>query len=140
MKKLLFIPVVFLSAYLFAGQPDEVYFKNSELLITKQTESCNNSANGTYREYIFLKLENLTDKKMEVSFKKELWYNEQCTTCEKNNDEYLMKIVLNPKESISGNCDLRQRALSVFSKMLDKSSNSSLTKFELKNIQIKTID
>lgn len=136
MKSLIFISFFLYSFVLQAGQPSTVYFENAQVRITQQVENCNDEANGTYRQYIFLQFENLTNKKIEVTFKKELWYNDQCTTCEKHSGEYLMNVALSPKQTVKGSCELRERAFSVFSKMLDKTSNSVLSKFELKNIQV----
>ena len=138
--KSFFLLSFFLAAFnTQAKEPGFVYFENNQIRITQQPEDCHDEANGTHRQYIFLQFENLTDKPIIVSFKKELWYNEQCTTCEKTSAEHLMNISLAPKETKAGSCEKREPAFSVFSKMLDKTTNSALTTFELKNIQINII-
>ncbi len=139
MKSFFLVTLFFTVLNIQAKEPHSVYFENNQIRITQQTEDCHDEANGTHRQYIFLRFENLTDKPLAVSFKKELWYNEQCTTCEKTSDEHLMKVSLAPKEIIAGSCEKSERAFSVFSKMLDKTTNSTLTKFELKNIQVSII-
>jgi len=139
MKSFFFIFFFFAALNVQAKEPRTIYFENNQIRITQQIEECHDEANGTHRQYIFLQFENLTDKSIAVSFKKELWYNEQCTTCEKNSAEHLMNISLASKETKVGNCEKRETAYSVFSKMLDKTTNSALTKFELKNIQVNVI-
>jgi len=139
MKNFFLIIFFFAAINTQAKEPSSVYFENSQIRITQHTEDCHDEANGTHRQYIFLQFENLIDKPIAVSFKKELWYNEQCTTCEKTSTEHLMNVSLSAKETKTGSCEKREPAYSVFSKMLDKTTNSSLTSFELKNIQISII-
>jgi hypothetical protein len=139
MKIFFLIAFFFASLNIQAKEPSLVYFENNQIRITQYAEDCHDEANGTHRQYIFLQFENLIDKPIAVSFKKELWYNEQCTTCEKKSAEHLMSVSLLAKETKTGSCEKREPAFSVFSKMLDKTTNSSLTTFELKNIQISII-
>jgi hypothetical protein len=137
MKSSIILTFLLFSISIIAKESSKVYFENNQVRVTQQTENCHDESNGTHRQYIFLQFENLSDKPITVSFKKELWYNEQCTTCGKKSDEYEMSISLDAKEKKISSCEKRERAFSVFSKMLDNTSNSVLTKFELKDIQVK---
>ena len=134
------ISLLFALMYTFssAGENWTTYYKNNLIHISSTKTACNDVANGTYREYVLLKIENLSDKKVVVNYKKDLWYNDQCTTCEKPGNEYELQVVLEPNQTLTGTCNTRERALSIFSKMLDM-HKSELTKFELNNVEVNII-
>ncbi len=139
MKLLLmqFLSVFFFSVANENSEP-QVIFKNNQIEITSMTEQCHDIQNGMHQEYEFLTIQNLTSDKLEVTYEKELWYNGKCISCSKPSDEYSFKLVLAPNQSLSGSCAKKEKALSVFSKMLNM-KKSELSKFEIKNIVIKTI-
>jgi hypothetical protein len=78
---------------------------------------------------------NNTNEAVEINFRKELWYNSQCTNCDSNSPEHDVKLKLKPNTANEGTCGTGNPALKIFSKMLDM-KKSQLTKFELKKISV----
>ena len=132
----LLIAVFFFAESSAENQPK--IFQNSLIEITASTEQCHDIKNGLHQEYKFLTIKNLTAQKVEVSYNKEMWYDGKCMNCNKTSEEYRFKVILEPNQSVSGNCGKKDKALSIFSKMLDM-KKSELTKFEIKNIEVKTL-
>lgn len=134
---LLIIPALFLIYSFSFNTPSPWRLKedNASVAIYEQKMDCNDIKNGTNKEYVFLKLQNKTSSKITVSYAMSLSYNNTCYTCS-NLDEYTFTFTLNPNQELSGNCSNKE-GLSIFSKMLDGTSNSKLTNFEIKNIVIK---
>jgi hypothetical protein len=129
---------VFLFSFSKAETEPKVIFQNNFVKITSSTEQCHDNQNGIHQEYTFLSLQNLSSQKLEVSYKKELWYDGKCINCIKSSEEYKFKVVLEPNQTLSGNCTKKEKALSIFSKFLNM-KKAELTKFELRNIEIKNI-
>jgi hypothetical protein len=129
---------VFLFSFSKAETESKVIFQNNFVKITSSTEQCHDNQNGIHQEYTFLSLQNLSSQKLEVSYNKELWYDGKCINCIKSSEEYKFKVVLEPNQTLSGNCTKKEKALSIFSKFLNM-KKAELTKFELRNIEIKNI-
>lgn len=129
---------VFLFSFSKAETEPKVIFQNNFVKITSSTEQCHDNQNGIHQEYTFLSLQNLSSQKLEVSYNKELWYDGKCINCIKSSEEYKFKVVLEPNQTLSGNCTKKEKALSIFSKFLNM-KKAELTKFELRNIEIKNI-
>ncbi len=113
-------------------------FSTKDISIAKQTLGCNDVKNGINKEYVFLKLHNNSKSQIEITFTTEVYYNNKCYSCD-NTSEYTHSITLDAGSSIEGDCDNKTKGLAVFSKMLDGSTSSSLTKFEVKDVKIKKV-
>ncbi len=111
------------------------YFSNDKIEILQNVADCHDDENGIHKQFVFFTLKNKTNEAIRVSYKKQLWYNGTCTTCNSDSKEQQFSIVLNPNETIQGTCDKNNKALSVFSKMLNM-KKSELTRFELTDIKI----
>ncbi|MCF8330876.1 MAG: hypothetical protein K9H84_00325 [Bacteroidales bacterium] len=121
-----------------AQQADWTLYKevNGIQIFQKSTE-CHDVTNGLHQEIILLKFVNTTSRDMEMSWTLEAWYDGKCVTCnDQNNPEYQFSQQVKGGESVSGTCNIEEgRTLRIFKGFLDKKNTSSLTKFELKNIQ-----
>lgn len=96
---------------------------------------------GYDKELVLLKVTNNSDHKVELKWHSHLYYNGVCKTCDFP-EEYSVSIILEPNESLSGDCTVNSDSrLTLFCKFLDSNykGKSQLTNFELKNIQIITI-
>ncbi len=112
------------------------YFKNEKIEIQFQYADCHDVHNGLHQQKIFLRFVNLSNQKEEVSFTKELTFNNGKTS---NADARTFTVLLNANEEKTGECSNKEdNALFLFSKQLNFTS-TELRKFELKNISVKTI-
>ena len=75
---------------------------------------------------------------MEVSFNKELWYDQKCLNCGDTSPENSYSLALAPREKVQGACgEAKDKRLYIFIKSLNMGSKSVLTNYKLKNIQVK---
>jgi len=115
------------------------YYSSREVDINYQSEDCHDIANGVHKKIVLLQFVNLTNKKLSVSFNKQMWYNGKCTGCD-NPPEQHFTVILNPQQTLTGSCaDKRNKSLYVVDRMLNRTNTTALTKFELSNIQISAI-
>jgi len=135
MKKTVLLLFALIPLAGFSQQQWQSYFKNENITIEYRYEDCHDNQNGTHKQYLLLKVSNNTDKAIDVSFRKELWYNEACTGCEGNSPEHQVQLKMKPGAKDEGTCGTSNPSLKIFSKMLDM-KKSQLTKFELKNISV----
>jgi uncharacterized protein YcfL len=133
-----FLLTIAISLLFFIGANAQSEWKmkaeQENVLIKAKTVSCNDVANGTHKEVVLIQIENKAATPIEVSFKKETWYNNICTTCNKNSAEHKVTVQLGANEIMESSCNSNKQ-LNIFSKMLDM-KKSELTKFELKDITI----
>lgn len=109
------------------------YFENKEVKIESCLFSCEKPSVDIHNKYVLLKITNKTNKTIEVSFEKELWSNEICTTCS-DSKEFETKIILQPNEVAQADCDSKTKELKIFHS--NSNAKKILTKFELKEIKI----
>ena len=97
------------------------------------------------QELVILRIINKLDTEAVISWKEELWYDDQCVNCNQDNVEYIKTTTLKAKEKLEGDCDTNNN-LKIFSKFTDKIEDlpilgvkkiAALSRFELKNISIK---
>ena len=97
---------------------------------------------GFNREYVFLKITNLSNEKINIDWELELWYENTCYTCEQEGIENRINpIEINANETLIGGC-IKNNNLKIFSRFTEElsampgvSSIINLTKFELNNIR-----
>ena len=118
------------------------YYSDSEIKIEYQYTNCEYPERFN-QEFVILKITNLTNNDINVSWYNESWYDKKCINCsDEKSDEDFNKVYLKANEEVLGNC-FDQNSLRIFSKFSDKIENMpgikkivKLTKFELKNINI----
>ena len=113
----------------------KTYFKNNELEVLYQYSDCHDNANGIHQQKILLKFVNLQNKKVEVSYTKELTFSKAKST---SPDVKKNTVQLASNATLQGECTTNDNRLYIFSKQLNFSS-THLEKFELKNISIEAI-
>ncbi len=133
------IAVFFLGLTGFKGQENvwREYLENDQIKIETSTQTCSSTQNGTNSNYIFLRISNKTNLDLEVSFNKELWYNDVCSNCN-DGDEAKTTLVLHANETVEGNCESSFKTLKIFQSMAN-GSKRVLSKFDLKNLTVTAI-
>jgi len=136
--------LMFISINSIAGSLSNwtTYYSDSEIKIEYQYTNCEYPERFN-QEFVILKITNLTNNDINVSWYNESWYDKKCIYCsDEKSDEAFNKVYLTANEEILGNC-IDQNSLRIFSKFSDKIENMpgikkivKLTKFELKNINI----
>ena len=92
-----------------------------------------------------LKITNTSGSAKLVEWKTNLWYNNECRTCDVDGREYHRTISVDPEKTLEGACSLHSNGdLTLFVKFIDKQYQSSnpqvLTKFELGSLSITAIN
>lgn len=136
MKKILFFVGIAFFFLSFVNQSNEV-FTNGKISIKATNIGCNDVKNGINKEYVFLTFQNKTANTLQVSFLTEVYYDNTCYSCN-NEEEFTQTIELKPNEIITGDCSNKSVSNSIFFKMLDGTSKTTLTSYAIKNVVIKT--
>jgi len=105
-------------------------------------ENCSDEVNDIHQENVVLKVVNTTIQNIIVEWDSELWYNDNCRTCNMKNGENHNKIQLNASETKIGSCEKRHqlRELVIFSKFTKYENKVKLTKFQLNNVTVNIIN
>jgi hypothetical protein len=144
-KKKLFFLILFVGisfSFTKKAQSGPVWtgiFENDQITIEVSENRCINTKQGTDNIYLFFKVTNKTAEKINVSFLKEVWYNEKCFSCD-HPAEYTSTITLEPNGVMEGSCENLNSPLKIFKSMPSGFSKNVLTNYELKNIVVKTVD
>ncbi len=141
MKKYLFLSVILLSliisAFEFKPATSDDWekvnsFKGVDIFQKKAVKRGKDFAH----EYILFRYENTTSQVVEISWKLNIWYGENCRSCKlPSPGEYDLNLNLKPGETITGTTDDTDKRLRLYSCNLKKDSSSKLTKIEFKNIR-----
>ncbi len=121
----------------FAQNNWQTVSEKQNVTIQSKKADCNDVANGIHKELILLKFENKNSFPVNISFRKELWYNGNCINCNSNSNEHIISVTLKPNEILEGNCK-SSKQLQIFSKMLNL-KKSELSHFELKDITVNPV-
>ena len=118
-------------------------FQSDEVTIETKSHNCDFS-DAYDQEFIFLRITNLTDSSLTLSYYLELWYDNKCINCENKKLEYEKSFKLSAREKIISDCLNKSNESKIFvkfslplSKMPGVNKIVKLTKFELKNISLK---
>tara|TARA_B100000575_G_scaffold289791_1_gene292226 strand:- start:304 stop:762 length:459 start_codon:yes stop_codon:yes gene_type:complete len=118
-------------------------FQSDEVTIETKSHNCDFS-DAYDQEFIFLRISNLTDSSLTLSYYLELWYDNKCINCENKKLEYEKSFKLSAREKIISDCLNKSNESKIFvkfslplSKMPGVNKIVKLTKFELKNISLK---
>lgn len=98
---------------------------------------------GYDQQWILLKITNTSGDTKLVTWKSNLWYNNDCKTCHVQGQEYQRSVSIKAGETLEGTCSIYSNgSLNMFVKFIDKQYQNSnpqvLTKFELGNLTITT--
>ena len=134
--------LMFFSINLHAGAPNNwtTYHSDNKVKIEYQYKNCEYPERFN-QEFVILKITNLTNKDLNVSWYNESWYDKKCVNCtDEKSEEAFNEVYIKANEVVTGDC-ANQNSLRIFSKFSDKIENMpgikkivKLTKFELKNI------
>lgn len=101
---------------------------------------CFDKANGIEKQLFVIELINTNTYPVNVSFKKEIWYDNKCQTCNVNSDEYTVKQIITSNSMVVGGCKSENKSLNIFVKMLNLENVRQLTNYELKQIKIEKVN
>ena len=146
MKTNLFILAFFALPTLICAQsaalvPNMNQIYTDELVqISSQKVDCVDASKGTAKQYVVLTVWNKQEIPINVSFKKETWFDNKCSNCNSESPEYRVNLNLDANSAVRGSCATDNRELRIFSKMLELKNVRELTHYELKNIEVETVD
>lgn len=121
------------------AQEVDVLFEGQGITISAQLVDCEDTHNGTHKQYYLLTTENKNPNAKAISFKKELWYDGKCLSCTSESEEYVARVEVGANSSKSGECRESDQ-LRVFVKMLNLQGVRQLTHFELTNISVTDVE
>jgi len=118
------------------------YYSDNDVKIEYQYTNCEYSDRFN-QEFVILKMTNLTNNNLSISWINESWYDNKCVNCSENKtDEASNKVLIPANQVVSGDCYIQDN-LRIFSKFSDRIEDMpgikkivELTKFKLKNINI----
>tara|TARA_B100001939_G_scaffold220865_1_gene190081 strand:+ start:32 stop:487 length:456 start_codon:yes stop_codon:yes gene_type:complete len=117
--------------------------QSDEVTIESKNYNCDFS-DAYDQEFIFLRITNLTDSSLTLSYYLELWYDNNCINCENKKPEYVKSFNLSAREITISDCFNKSNESKIFvkfslplSKMPGVNKIVKLTDFELKNISLK---
>lgn len=113
----------------------EIIYEDELTTISVRPHDCISEKNGTAKTYLLLELSNRSDAEISISFKKNLWYDGECVSCNSSSDEFTITEQLSSGQSISGGCDSNNQ-LRIFVKMIELKGVRQLSKYELEDIQV----
>lgn len=122
----------FHSAFSQEANSWSTYYENDQIRISVQNSDCNYPEKGINNRYLFLKLENLTDNTVSVSYDLNRSYNGKEITPDKNG--FLFNV--DAQSSIYADCSNLKDGLHLFSSMLNVEAKSKLSGFELAELII----
>jgi len=119
------------------GDDWELYSSVDGINIYTQTKSCFMSNSDVQREYVFFKLENTTSNQLHIIWDYLLYYDGECTTCNEQDYEHSVNIILNPDEIRESNCiNFGNDKLFIFSKHIYPQIDGMLTNYILDNLEV----
>jgi hypothetical protein len=111
----------------------QLYANQGDVSIFYKYDDCKIPSQGFNQSWVYIKIENKSKEKKNITWQYELFYDGLCRTCGK--DEYKVSFDLNPGEIKEGTCALgRSEMLNIFVKHLDIRNVEVLTDFKLSNI------
>ncbi|MBC8265756.1 MAG: hypothetical protein H8E84_02210 [Flavobacteriales bacterium] len=127
-----------------ATNPTEwtTYYENDEITISFTYLNCEYLEQFD-NEYLILRIQNNSNKDITIDWQEQLWYDNKCMNCELESPEFRKEITVKADATISGDCTTYNN-LRIFSKFTEKLEDmpgvdkiNTLTKFELKNLNVK---
>jgi len=116
----------------------QLYSELNGVQIFYKYVECNDVHNGIYSEYVYIRIINTTNVAMNISWDEEIWYDNKCFSCGKNPAEFHKEFTIDAGDIMEPSCKTK-RSLKIFSKFLNNTKASELTKFKLNNLTINPI-
>lgn len=117
----------------------KIFHKDSSVQIDYRFDNCNLKYDGINKDEVYLKIQNLTDEKLEINWELVLNYSNKCYNCNRENDELKFTTILEPYQILEGKCEeYNVFQLKIFSKFLNNESETKLKDFNIKYITTKT--
>ena len=117
----------------------ETYFENDSIKIEFTYQNCEFSSTSK-QEMVTFRFTNLINQTISLSYKIEMWNNDQCLNCNKETKEHQKTLTLSNNEIITTNCNSEWKNLVIFSAFITNDNEEkryeSITKFELTAINI----
>ncbi|MFT4903026.1 MAG: hypothetical protein ACI84S_000731 [Thalassomonas sp.] len=117
----------------------ETYFENDSIKIEFAYQNCEFSSTAK-QEVVAFRFTNLINQTISLSYKIEMWNNDQCLNCNKETKEHQKTLTLSSNEIITTNCNSEWKNLVIFSAFITNDNEEkryeSITKFELTAINI----
>lgn len=101
-------------------------------------ENCVSEKNGTAKEYVILKILNKNAYPVQLSFKKNVWFDGKCRSCNSSSSEHITSVEIKANSTLNGSCNT-YNGLRIFSKMLHLDKVRQLTNYELVDIKVDEI-
>ena len=137
MKTLTLISSLFLTAFLGYSQTEDWKFyttQNGVNIYTKEIDCY--AKNIPDQKAIIIKVENTTNKPLQLEWDRAIWYNDKLITDNISNGEEHMTIEIEGNSSIEGSCEKPNGPLYLYKDFITYQTDTKLTKFELQNIQV----
>lgn len=128
--------VIFSSYVLSQNQSITPYYSENGVEIRLIPSDCIDEKYGVAKQYLLIEITNTTSKDVKISFDKELWYNGVVSSTKENRVE----IVVSRNNVVAGTCEVDEKQLYIFTKMLNLDNARKLTKYELKNIRVEKVN
>lgn len=128
--------VIFSSYVLSQNQSITPYYSENGVEIRLIPSDCIDEKYGVTKQYLLIEITNTTSKDVKISFDKELWYNGVVSSTKENRVE----IVVSRNNVVAGTCEVDEKQLYIFTKMLNLDNARKLTKYELKNIRVEKVN
>jgi hypothetical protein len=126
---------VFATAFAAFGQGDWTSLHNDgKVAIEYRYSDCHRPEDGIHKQNVHFRFTNLTAATQQISYQKKVSYNNKPAAAP--SAENTFAVTLKPAEVLEGSCSLKDNRLAIFVKMLDGTSQSVMTSFELVNIKV----
>ena len=116
------------------------FYRSDSFLLSYKYADCSDDFNGIYHDYILIKAENLTDKQLLVDWNYLLYYDNECVSCNLEDDEYMFRIIFEPFQAFEPDCfssELpEQNRLRIFRSFINDPGKDMLTKLVLGNLTV----
>jgi len=138
--------VLLIASVLFTGlanaQTWQLYTEQDGIRIEYKYADCY-LEKGYDQQWVLLRITNASADAKLVEWKSNLWYNDECKTCNVTSGEYHKKVSVGPGKTLEGKCSIYEDGnLTIFVKFIDSQyqnpNKEVLTKFELEDLSITT--
>ena len=120
------------------------FYKSDNFRLSYKYADCSDDFNDIYHDYILIKAENLTDKQLLVDWNYLLYYDDECISCNIEDDEYMFRIIFEPFQVFEPDCLSillpEQNRLRIFRSFIKDQSKDVLTKLVLGNLTVMDIN
>lgn len=118
----------------------QTYYAENGVEINVAEETCSDTRYGIDKLILVIELKNLNSYPVKISFHKDIWYNNECISCNSTSKEFLVEEILMPNTSVKSNCASQNNKLTIFKKMLNLENVRQLSKYEFKNISVEKVN